>query len=146
MVYCSGNIGISPETKTLVEGTITERTVSLTIVKSRMSDANHDPRFKRSVTSQLSLRPQGLAYRTWWRSTFLSLPWMISMRWTRAMYNSLSHLYQYVHRTSQMLLSDEDADHNLGKDMRCSEGITAGNRRRDRVHWPSVNQQSRYFQ
>jgi 2-iminobutanoate/2-iminopropanoate deaminase len=28
MVYCSGNIGIDPETSKLVEGTITDRTVS----------------------------------------------------------------------------------------------------------------------
>lgn len=27
MIYCSGNIGVNPETKTLVEGSITERTV-----------------------------------------------------------------------------------------------------------------------
>jgi hypothetical protein len=28
MIYCSGNIGINPETKALVEGSITNRTVS----------------------------------------------------------------------------------------------------------------------
>lgn len=29
MVYCSGNIGIEPKTWTLVQGTITDRTVRL---------------------------------------------------------------------------------------------------------------------
>lgn len=28
LVYCSGNIGIDPKTNTIVEGTVTDRTVS----------------------------------------------------------------------------------------------------------------------